>query len=163
MQGGGHWHVDGGPHVPHDMNVRWNDDIPYPVFAIGVHIMLEDCPMASGPTAVIPGSHKSGQPPPLGAGTSTDLTCYDQGMVALEASAGDVALFVSDIWHRRLATTPDDNGRFFIQCHYGRRDIAQRVLPTAEINHVSPEAMERAATERDRTLIGLHNKGFYDG
>ena len=43
----------------------WLADLPYPVFAIGVHIFHEDCPMESGPTAVVPGSHTSDQPPPF--------------------------------------------------------------------------------------------------
>ncbi len=163
QQGGGNWHIDGGPHVPHDSDIRWDDRIPYPVFAIGVHILLQDCPMACGPTAVIPGSHKSGQPPPRDATNSMDLTCYDQKLVQLDGKAGDVALFVSDVWHRRLPPTAEDLGRFFIQIHYGRRDIAQRILPTADVNHLSAEAIGRAETQRQKTIIGLHNKGFYDG
>ena len=34
----------------------------------------------------------------------------------------------------------------FIQCHYGRRDLAQRLRPTAEVNHLSEEAGARAKT-----------------
>jgi alpha-D-xyloside xylohydrolase len=30
-------------------------------------------------------------------------------------------------WHRRLPPLPGDAGRFFLQAHYGRRDIAQRI------------------------------------
>jgi hypothetical protein len=51
----------------------------------------------------------------------------------------------------------------FIQCHYGRRDLAQRIRPTAEVNHLSDEARDRAKTSRQRTLAGLHRNGFYDG
>ncbi len=51
----------------------------------------------------------------------------------------------------------------FIQCHYGRRDLAQRLRPTAEVNHLSDEARARAKTKRQRTLVGLHRNGFYDG
>ncbi|MEM7018140.1 MAG: phytanoyl-CoA dioxygenase family protein [Pseudomonadota bacterium] len=163
MQGGGRWHIDGGPHVPHDSSIRWDDRIPYPIFAIGVHIFLKDCPMACGPTAVIPGSHKSGEPPPPNRGRSMKLTCYDRGLVALEAKAGDIAMFVSDVWHRRLPTQEDDTGRFFIQVHYARRDIAQRVLPTDDVNHLSERAIQYAKTDRQKTIIGLHKKGFYDG
>jgi hypothetical protein len=78
-------------------------------------------------------------------------------------SAGDVALFVSDLWHRRLPAKTDGPGRYFLQCHYGRRDIAQRLRPTAEVNQLSHEAISRALTERERTLIGLHPALFYDG
>ncbi len=81
----------------------------------------------------------------------------------LIAKAGDVAMFVSDIWHRRLPTGEGDQGRYFLQVHYGRRDIAQRLRPTAEINHLSEAALVRARTEREKTLVGLHNNRFYDG
>jgi hypothetical protein len=161
-QGGG-WHIDAGPHVPHDPIIRWDDRIPYPVFAIGVHLYLQDCPIEAGPTGVIPGSHKCGAPPPPDARDRTDLACYGEGSRPLVAKAGDLGMFVSDIWHRRLPTGPGDPGRFFIQAHYGRRDIAQRVRPTKAVNHVSDQALEHATTDRQRTLIGLHPRGFYDG
>jgi len=47
--------------------------------------------------------------------------------------------------------------------HYGRRDIAQRLETTAQSSQVSAEADARADTPRARTLIGLHEPGFYDG
>ncbi len=53
--GGGGWHIDAGPHIPKPGTV-WPDATPYPVFAIGAHVFLDDCPIACGPTAVIPGS-----------------------------------------------------------------------------------------------------------
>ncbi|MEZ5559236.1 MAG: phytanoyl-CoA dioxygenase family protein [Pseudomonadales bacterium] len=163
QHGGGFWHIDAGPHVPRDPGIPWDDRIPYPIFAIGAHIYVADCPLASGPTGVIPGSHKSGQPPPRERFDDVHLSWNGQGVVALEAAAGDVALFVSDVWHRRLPTGEGDRGRFFLQAHYGRRDIAQRVLTTAEVNQVSAAALARATTPRARTLIGLHEPFFYDG
>jgi hypothetical protein len=83
--------------------------------------------------------------------------------VPLLAEAGDVAMFVSDVWHRRLPALPGDTGRLFLQAHYGRRDIAQRIRPTSAVNHLSDDAIERAQTPRQRTLVGLHNNFFYDG
>jgi hypothetical protein len=85
------------------------------------------------------------------------------GVVPLVARAGDVAMFVSDVWHRRLPTLEGDSGRFFLQVHYGRRDLAQRVRSTAEVNHVSAEALARIRSDRERTLLGLHPNFFYDG
>ena len=161
--GGGNWHVDSGPHVPRAEGIPWDDRIPYPVFAIGAHLYVQDCPLACGPTGVIPGSHRSGRPPPFDRLQDVDLTCDGVGVRPLEARAGDVALFVSDVWHRRLPTTAGDRGRFFLQAHYGRRDIAQRVRPTAAVNHVSAEAEARAASARERRLLGLHPPFFYDG
>ena len=59
------WHIDSGPHVPRDADIPWDPRIPYPVFAIAAHLFLQDCPIESGPTGVIPGSHTSGQSPPF--------------------------------------------------------------------------------------------------
>ncbi|MFL5296418.1 MAG: phytanoyl-CoA dioxygenase family protein [Phenylobacterium sp.] len=161
--GGQNWHIDAGPHVPLPEGVRWPADIPHPVFAIGVHIYLMDCAMEDGPTGVIPGSHLSGRPPPVGRHLDPDLQYEGQGVVPLLAKAGDAGLFVSDIWHRRMPTQDGDHGRFFLQVHYGRRDIAQRLLTTTDVNQLSPEAIARATTERERRVIGLHPPFFYDG
>ena len=159
---GGRWHIDAGPHAPRGENVPWSDAIPYPVFAIGVHIFLEDCPLDAGPTAVLPGSHRSGRLPPRDRINDMALTFENKPAVLLPAKAGDAILFVSDAWHRGTAARPG-HGRFFLQAHYARRDIAQRIAMTSEINQVAPDAAARATTERERTLIGLHAPYFYDG
>ncbi len=161
--GGRFWHIDSGPHVPRPADVPWDDRIPYPVFAVAAHVMLLDCPLEAGPTGVLPRSHRSGQPPPFDRLDDPDLTYDGRSAVPLVLQAGDVALFVSDVWHRRLPSGEADPGRYFLQCHYGRRDIAQRVRTTDAVHHASPDAIGRAATPRDRTLIGLHPSGFYDG
>ncbi len=157
------WHVDGGPHVPMPEGVTWPADIPHPVFAIGAHLFLQDLGIDDGPTGVIPGSHLSGRFPPFEEAMNPGLTFRGQAAVPLLAQAGDVGLFVSDVWHRRLPTGPNDRGRFFLQCHYARRDIAQRIRPSTQVNHLSNEAIDQAKTERERTLVGLHKPGFYDG
>ena len=159
---GGPWHCDAGPHVPRPVGVAWPDDIPYPVFAIGAHMLLRDCTAADGPTAVVPGSGRSGRLAPSDRLTDPDLSYDGRPPVLLEGSAGDVALFVSDAWHRGTSAV-GGSGRLFLQVHYGRRDIAQRIRPTAEVNHLSPEAIARARTKRERDLVGLHQPYFYDG
>lgn len=161
--GGQNWHIDAGPHIPLPEGVRWPAEIPHPVFAIGVHIYLRDCAIEDGPTGVIPGSHLSGRPPPRGRHLDDDLDYEGQKVVPLLTRAGDAGLFVSDIWHRRMPTRDGDHGRFFLQVHYGRRDIAQRILPTAEVNHLSEAALARAQTDRERRVVGLHPPFFYDG
>ena len=160
--GGGPWHCDAGPHVPRPEGVEWDDRIPYPVFAIGAHLYLEDCRREDGPTAVVPGSHRSGRLAPFDRLNDPDLTYDGRPPVVLTAVAGDVALFVSDCWHRGL---PSDggSGRYFLQVHYGRRDIAPRIRTTDVVNHLSPEAIARAQTDRERTVVGLHAPYFYDG
>jgi ectoine hydroxylase-related dioxygenase (phytanoyl-CoA dioxygenase family) len=161
--GGGAWHIDAGPHIPRAHGIPWDDRIPYPVFAIGAHIYLQDCPLECGPTGVIPRSHKSGQRPPEDRVWDVELTCDGRGVIPLTARSGDVAMFVSDVWHRRLPPLAGDAGRFFLQAHYGRRDIAQRIRTTSRINHLSADARKRAKTPRQRSLVGLHPNFFYDG
>jgi hypothetical protein len=161
--GGQMWHIDSGPHIPRPADVPWDERIPYPVFAVATHLMLQECPLDSGPTGVIPRSHTSGQHPPFDRMNDIDLEWNGTRVLPLTADAGDVLLFVSDIWHRRLPPTDDDPGRYFVQCHYGRRDLAQRLRPTASVNQLSEDAIERAESKRDRTLIGLHDPFFYDG
>lgn len=158
---GGPWHTDAGPHIPRPADVPWDDRIPYPVFAIAAHIMLRDCAEADGPTAIVPGSHRSGQLAPYNADES--LTYDGRPPVHVVARAGDVALFVSDAWHRGLPATDAGTGRFFLQVHYGRRDIAQRIRTTDVANQLSDEAIARATDGRSRALVGLHDPFFYDG
>jgi hypothetical protein len=161
--GGGPWHCDAGPHIPRPEGVPWDDRIPYPVFAIGAHLYLQDCDEVDGPTAVVPGSHRSGRLPPRDRVDDPDLSYDGRPPVVLAAAAGDVALFASDTWHRGTPAGPDGRGRYFLQVHYGRRDIAQRIRTTGESHQLSDEAIERARTDRDRRLIGLHEPYFYDG
>jgi hypothetical protein len=160
---GGPWHCDAGPHVPRPADVPWDDRIPYPVFAVAGHIYLQDCRSIDGPTAIVPGSHRSGRLPPYDRLATEEPTYDGRPPLALETDAGDVLLFVSDAWHRGLPAGPDGRGRFFLQVHYARRDIAQRVKLTDDVNHVAPEAAARASTDRERTVIGLHAPFFYDG
>ncbi len=157
------WHIDSGPHVPRHPSVPWDSRIPYPVFAIAAHLYLWDCPIEAGPTGVIAGSHTSGQVPPMDRVGDDDLEWEGRGALPVVAKAGDVALFVSDIWHRRMPPRSGDPGRMFIQCHYGRRDLAQRIRPTSQVNHLSQEALAHARTPREKTLVGIHPLGFYDG
>ena len=50
-----------------------------------------------------PGSHRSGRLAPFDRMYDPDLTYDGRPPVLIEASAGDVALFVSDVWHRGTA------------------------------------------------------------
>ncbi len=158
---GNPWHIDAGPHIPRPSDVPWDERIPYPVFMIGCHILLEDCGLASGPTGFVPRSHTSGQLPPS-PDTDGMISYLGGGPVAPIGKVGDVVFFVSDVWHRRMPTGPEDRGRFFLQVQYGRRDIAQRLRTTDEVNYLSEEAKNRAVTQREQTVIGLHPPGFYD-
>ena len=50
-----------------------------------------------------------------------------------------------------------------VQRVVGHRDIAQRLHTTDTTNQASAQAIARAGTTRERTLIGLHPALFYDG
>ena len=159
---GNPWHIDAGPHIPRSADVPWDDRIPYPVFMIGCHILLRDCGLESGPTGFVPRSHTSGQLPP--EPDPNGMISYQGGDPEVPlGKAGDVVFFVSDVWHRRMPTGAGDKGRFFLQVQYGRRDVAQRLRTTAKVNHLDDSAIARAVTNRQRTVIGLHPPGFYDG
>jgi hypothetical protein len=61
---GNPWHIDGGPHVPGPAGIPRDERIPYPVFMVGCHVLLQDGLIGSGPTGFSPGSHTSGRVPP---------------------------------------------------------------------------------------------------
>ena len=163
QHGGDMWHIDAGPHIPLSPDMQWPAHIPHPVFAIGAHIYLQPCALEDGPTGVIPGSHCSGLVPPAKQMLDDNLQYQGQGVVPIIAEAGDVGMFVSDVWHRRMPTLNGDHGRFFLQVHYARRDIAQRIKTTKDTNQLTDESIARATTPREKTLIGLHPPFFYDG
>ncbi len=160
--GGGPWHCDAGPHVPR------------PETSSGTTASRTRC-SPSAPTSCSRTAHSSAARPrscraataPAGWRRGTASTIPTSPTTAVRRwrspqPAGDVALFVSDVWHRGTPAAGGD-GRLFLQVHYGRRDIAQRIRPTTEVNHLSPEAIERAVTPRQRQLVGLHDPYFYDG
>ncbi len=160
---GQEWHVDAGPFVPRPAGVPWPDEIPYPVFVIAVHVFLKDVTLDDGPTAVLEGSHRSGQRPPKAHEWNTGLEYDGRRCAPMIAKAGDIGMFVSDAWHRRLPPRAGGTGRYFLQTNYARRDIAQRIKPTAEVSHVRPDVVAMARTHRDRTVLGEHPQGLYDG
>jgi hypothetical protein len=112
---------------------------------------------------VVPASHRSGRLAPFDRLTDPDLTYDGRPPVLLTGVAGDVSLFVSDCWHAGKPAGPDGRGRYFLQAHYGRRDIAQRIRTTEVVNQLSDDAIARAVTPRARELVGLHPPYFYDG
>lgn len=160
---GQEWHTDAGPHVPRRPGTPWPEAIPYPVFAIAAHLFVEDCGADDGPTAVLEGTHRSGLAPEKEREWDLDLEFEGERAKPILAEAGDVALFISDIWHRRMPPKASGSGRYFLQVNYGRRDLAQRVRPSEDVNHTSHAARDRATTDRERVLIGLHPARFYDG
>ena len=60
---------------------------------------------------MIPGSHTSGRLPFAPEGEA--LSYRGRSEVAIEVRAGDGAMFVSDLWHRRMPALVGDTGRWF--------------------------------------------------
>ena len=74
--------------------------------------------------------------------------------------AGDVLFFRSELWHSGSANITEDQTRYLLQIHYGRRMVAQKFSPylTWRFN---AEVIERCSV-RQRRLLGDHRRGAYD-
>ena len=139
---GGPWHCDAGPHVPRARGRALGRPHPVP------DLRGRDAHLPAGLHARRRADRGRARQPPLGparhrsiAMRADELSYDGRPPVLFEVEAGDVALFVSDVWHRGAARGPGGRGRYFLQVHYARRDIAQRIRTTADVNQVSPEAI----------------------
>ena len=86
---------------------------PYPEFALtGVGVWaLEDWTLASGPTWIVPGSHKMRRPPRPGENV--------ERAVAIEMPQGSVVYFTHGVWHwQGDRTAPGD--RVTLHAHFNR-------------------------------------------
>ncbi len=148
--------------MPRPADVPWDDRIPYPVFAIGAHLLLRDCTAADGPTAVVPGSHRSGRLAPADRLTDPDLS-YDGRPPVLSrvepATWPCSRPMRGTAVHLRPAATAGCSSRCTTRAAISPSGSA----PPAEVNHLGAAAIARAVTDRQRTLAGLHQPYFYDG
>lgn len=86
---------------------------PYPEFSLtGVGVWaLEDWRVESGPTWLVPGSHKLRRPPRPGE--------HSEGEVPIEMPKGSVVFFTQGVWHRQGdRTEPGD--RVTLHAHFNR-------------------------------------------
>jgi Phytanoyl-CoA dioxygenase (PhyH) len=86
---------------------------PYPEFSLtGVGVWaLEDWRIESGPTYLVPGSHRMRRPPRPGEG--------NDGAVPIEMPKGSVVCFTQGVWHRQGdRTEPGD--RVTLHAHFNR-------------------------------------------
>ena len=159
---GGSWHCDGGPHIPRASGVPWDDRIPYPVFAIGAHILLQDCTLADGPTAIVPGSHRSGRLAPFDRMHDEDLSYDGRPPAILEGAAGDVSFFVSDCVAPRAAV--DGAAAGGTSCRSTTAAVTSRNV-SARLTSSTTSARKRSSAPTPngaRPLVGLHDPFFYD-
>ena len=160
---GGPWHCDAGPHVPRP---EASSGTIASRIRCSRSARTSTCGTARSPTvrrrsyrAAIArvASHPStsstnesltydGRPPAVLDGGRRRCRAVRLGRVASRPARG-----------RRLG--PATSSR----CTTRRRDIAQRIRTTDDVHQLSAEAVARATTDRDKTLVGLHPPFFYDG
>jgi len=105
--------------------------VPYPEWAMtGVGVWaLEDWTVASGPTWMVPGSHRLRRPPRPGEEVS--------GGVPIEMPKGSVVFFTEGIWHWQGDRT-EPGERVTLHWHYNRG-----ILRSLEPKKVDPQMLHR--------------------
>ncbi|MFN0029027.1 MAG: hypothetical protein ACKV2O_17855 [Acidimicrobiales bacterium] len=83
-------------------------DVVEPLLGENCHVIANTA--WRNPTGVIPCRHPSARRPPADRLTNAALPWRGHEPVVLAASAGNVEVFVSDVWHRRLPTAAGDAG-----------------------------------------------------
>ncbi len=131
------------------------DAVDVPMFLGTAHIYLSPQPAELCPTHIIPGSHRAGRKPQRG-----ELHWSGRLPQPVLCNAGDVLYFRSDLWHSGSDNTTDDQVRYLLQVHYGRREMAQHFAPYLEWRF-HPEVLS-AGTPRQLRLLGDHEPGAYD-
>lgn len=106
---------------------------PYPEFALtGVGVWaLEDWSIASGPTWIVPGSHRMRRAPRPGEGV-------DRG-VPIEMPKGSVVFFTQGVWHWQGDRT-EPGERVTLHMHFNRG-----ILRSLEPKKVDPQMLHRNA------------------
>jgi hypothetical protein len=106
---------------------------PYPEFALtGVGVWaLEDWTIASGPTWIVPGSHRMRRAPRAGEGA-------DRG-VPIEMPKGSVVFFTQGVWHWQ-GDRSEPGERVTLHMHYNRG-----ILRSLEPKKVDPQMLHRNA------------------
>ena len=128
---------------------------------------VERAGVALGDTVVVQGSGPVGLNAAIFAQLSGALAVYVVGAprVRLEAArtlgAADT-LDISEVADLSILAAVDWFGELDRHLTQKQRDIAQRIRTTDVVNHLSPEAIGRATTPRERALVGLHDPFFYD-
>ncbi|HWN56449.1 MAG TPA: phytanoyl-CoA dioxygenase family protein [Methylomirabilota bacterium] len=111
---------------------------PYPEFSLtGVGVWaLEDWRVESGPTWLVPGSHKLRRPPRPGEG--------QEGAVPIEMPKGSVVFFTQGVWHRQGdRTEPGD--RVTLHAHFNRgilRSLEPKKTDVQMLHRNSPRLAE---------------------
>ena len=141
-------HADWCP-VPLPEDIASDPRVKIPIFIITAHFYLTDITETSGPTKIIPGSHRAGRAP-----NEKDISWNNIPEQSVILNAGDCVMFRSDIWHRGSANTSTES-RYLVQVHYSNRWIAQRMPPYLNQFKFNKKLLSKA-TPRQRRLLGDH-------
>mgnify|MGYP003962478049 CR=1 FL=1 len=146
-------HTDWLP-LPLPEDVASDPRVNVPVFITTTHYYLDDMTEELGPTAFVPGSHRSGRSP------DGETEWKGEGERSILCKAGDAVSFRSEVWHRGTANV-GDSVRHLLQVHYAHRMITQKYPPY--LNRFQfDEAILAQASPRQRRLMGDHRSGAYD-
>ena len=130
----------------------------YPV-TINTLVFLDDLDEATGPTRVVPGTHRGEALPPKGR-ENEPLP----GEVAVYAKAGDAIFINGAIWHSG-ARNQGDGQRRGIYLYYGyswmRRFDGQDQGENRAAHDVPPQALQGAGETRRRLLGDLYDHSDY--
>jgi len=126
-----------------------------PPFMTTAHFYLSEITSDLCPTYVIPGSHRAFRKPARG-----EMSWHGRIPQPVLCNAGDVLYFRSDLWHSGSDTEPEDQYRYLLQVHYGRREMAHHFAPYLDWRF-NPEVIKQC-TPRQLRLLGDHPQGAYD-
>ncbi len=149
-----HWHVDETVLVPLPDWFKLPAEVPMPIYVVTAMLYLDDVSGDLGPTQIVPGSHRSGQPVP-----EDSLNWDGRQPVTVDVLAGDCLLLNGQTWHRGAPNRTARSRRRVVQVTYGRRFIAQRFHPY--VNVVIPKDLYDRSSDRRRRLLGFHGHGPY--
>ena len=135
---------------------------PLPRLVVTAQVYLRNVRLEDGPTAILPGSHRSGSLPPHERMWDLDLTYEGRG-AAVHTGRGCDAVRLG---HLGTAVCPRARARAggtSCSASMPAREIAPRVLPSEREAAPLARRRERAGTLRQRQLIGCTKPCFYDG
>jgi ectoine hydroxylase-related dioxygenase (phytanoyl-CoA dioxygenase family) len=140
-----------------EMPEEWLADARFvlPMQICTAHVYLCDVSEDLCPTYVLRGSHKSGRYP-------RPYEVRWQGRLAepVLCRTGDVLFFRSELWHSGSDNTTQEQTRYLLQVHYGRRMVAQKFSPYLHWRF-APDVLARCSPRQLR-LLGDHKRGSYD-
>ncbi len=124
-----------------------------PMYECFAHFYLNDLTEESGPTILVPGSHRSGRIP------MNETSWNGNEARSFCCEAGDMILFTNDIWHGGLPNISDEV-RYLYQIQYANMRIGTMHGKPLQI----PDAVAAAANDEQQRLLGLKHVeqgGYY--